>query len=71
MREELTRVEHDRDRLKRRHEQLKDQLDAARRAGFRQAAPFTKPHRQGAGRPPGRRAGDLRASRHAACAPTD
>jgi transposase len=53
----LTRAERERDRLKRRNEQLEDQLDAARRAGFRQAAPFAKPHRQGTGRPPGRRAG--------------
>ena len=57
LREALRRAEHERDRLKRRNEQLQDQLDAARRAGFRQAAPFAKPHRQGTGRPPGRRAG--------------
>lgn len=50
-------VERERDRLQRRHDRLKDQLDAARRAGFRQAAPFAKAHRQGTGRPPGRRAG--------------
>jgi transposase len=57
LRDALTRAEHERDRLKRRNERLEDQLDAARRAGFRQAAPFAKPHRQGTGRPPGRRAG--------------
>ncbi len=57
LREALTRAEHERDRLKRRNERLEAQLDAARRAGFRQAAPFAKPHRQGTGRPPGRRAG--------------
>lgn len=57
LREALTRVERERDRLKRRNEHLQDQLDAARRAGFRQAAPFAKAHRQGRGRPPGRRAG--------------
>lgn len=64
LREELARAERaqrelqrDRDRLQRRHDRLKDQLDAARRAGFRQAAPFAKAHRQGTGRPPGRRAG--------------
>ena len=57
LRDALTRAERERDRLKRRNEQLKDQLDAARRAGFRQAAPFAKPHRQGTGRPPGRRSG--------------
>ena len=47
LRDALTRAEHERDRLKRRNERLGDQLDAARRAGFRQAAPFAKPHRQG------------------------
>ena len=57
LRDALTRAERERDRLKRRNERLEDQLDAARRAGFRQAAPFAKPHRQGTGRPPGRRAG--------------
>jgi transposase len=57
LRDALTRAEHERDRLKRRNERLEDQLDAARRAGFRQAAPFAKPHRQGRGCPPGRRAG--------------
>lgn len=57
LRDALTRAERERDRLKRRNERLKDQLDAARRAGFRQAAPFAKSHRQGSGRPPGRRAG--------------
>jgi transposase len=57
LRDALTRVERERDRLKRRNERLEDQLDAARRAGFRQAAPFAKPDRQGTGRPPGRRAG--------------
>jgi transposase len=57
LRDALTRAEHERDRLKRRNEQLEEQLDAARRAGFRQAAPFAKPHRQGSGHPPGRRAG--------------
>jgi transposase len=57
LRDALTRAERERDRLKRRNERLEDQLDAARRAGFRQAAPFAKSHRQGSGRPPGRRAG--------------
>jgi len=57
LRDAVTRVEHERDRLKRRNEGLERQLEAARRAGFRQAAPFAKPHRQGTGRPPGRRAG--------------
>jgi transposase len=57
LRDALTQSERERERLKRRNERLEDQLDAARRAGFRQAAPFAKPHRQGSGRPPGRRAG--------------
>ena len=57
LRDALRRAERERDRLKQRNERLQDQLDAARRAGFRQAAPFAKPHRQGTGRPPGRRAG--------------
>jgi len=57
LRDALRRAERERDRLKQRNERLEDQLDAARRAGFRQAAPFAKPHRQGTGRPPGRRAG--------------
>jgi len=64
LREELARAERqrreaerDRDRLKRRNEHLTQQLDAARRAGFRQAAPFAKDRPQGRGRRPGRRPG--------------
>jgi len=63
LRDALARDEHERDRLKRRNEQLKDQLDAARRAGFRQAAPFAKPHRQGTGWPAS--GGEVRSSRYA------
>lgn len=63
LREALRRSERERERLKRRNERLENQLDAARRAGFRQAAPFAKPHRQGSGRPPGRRA-DAAYGRH-------
>ena len=55
--EKLTGVERDRDRWKRRSERLKKQLDAARRAGFRQAAPFAKDRPQGRGGRPGRRPG--------------
>jgi transposase len=55
--EARARLQRERDRLQRERDRLKDQLDAARRAGFRQAAPFAKAHRQGTGRPPGRRAG--------------
>ena len=57
LREELTRVEGDRDRWKRCSEHLKQKLDAARRAGFRQAAPFAKDRPQGRGGRRGRRAG--------------
>jgi transposase len=54
---ELERVERERDRLRQHNERLKHQLDAARRAGFRQAAPFAKPltkHPKRAGRRAGR-----------------
>lgn len=64
LREKLVRVDRDRrqvererDRLQRRPDRLKDQLAAARRAGYRQAAPFAKATRQGTGRRSGRRAG--------------
>ena len=57
LREELTGVERDRDRWKRRSERLKKQLDAARRAGFRQAAPFAKDRPQGRGGRPSPRPG--------------
>ena len=64
LREQLERTERaqrdlvrERDRLQPQRDRLKDQLDAARRAGFRQAAPFAKARQQGTGRPPGRRAG--------------
>lgn len=62
LRDEVTRseqqrreVERERDRLKHQNERLKQQLDAARRVGFRQAAPFAKDRPQGRGRRPGRR----------------
>ena len=42
VRGELARTTRDRDRWKRRSERLKKQLDEARRAGRRQAAPFAK-----------------------------
>ena len=45
------------ERQKREIEHLKRQLAAARRAGFRQAAPFAKDRPQGRGGRPGRRAG--------------
>ena len=55
--EDLVRTIRDRDRWKRRSEHLEKQLDAARRAGRRQAAPFAKDRRQGRGERPGRRPG--------------
>ncbi len=64
LREALARATHDRDqwkrqrdRLKQQNERLQQQLAAARRAGFRQAAPFAKDRPQGRGGRPGRRAG--------------
>ena len=47
----------ERDHWKRRSEHLEKELEAARRAGKRQAAPFAKDRPQGSGRRPGRRAG--------------
>ena len=47
----------ERDGWKRRSEHLEKELEAARRAGRRQAAPFAKDRPQGSGRRPGRRAG--------------
>ena len=55
-RENATLIE-ERDHWKRRIERLEKELEAARRAGRRQAAPFAKDRRQGTGRRPGRRAG--------------
>ena len=62
--EALARVERaqrdlrrDRDRLQRERDRLTEPLDAARRAGYRQAAPCAKTRRRGTGRRPGRRAG--------------
>jgi transposase len=63
LRRDRDRLQHDRDRLQRERErlqqqvdQLKRQLAEARRAGFRQAAPFTKPLNKHPRRP-GRKAG--------------
>ena len=47
----------ERDHWKRRSEHLEKELEAARRAGRRQAAPFAKDRPQGRGGRPGRRAG--------------
>ena len=51
------RLRRENDRLKRKTDHLEKQLAAARRAGFRQAAPFAKDRPQGGGGHPGRRAG--------------
>lgn len=54
---ERARLERERDRLRRENERLRKELDAARRAGFRQAAPFSKgapvAHPRRPGRTPG------------------
>lgn len=51
------RLERERDRLRRENERLRTQLDAARRAGFRQAAPFSKGAPTIHPRRPGRKSG--------------
>ena len=51
------RLRRENDRLKRKIDHLEKQLATARRAGFRQAAPFAKDRPQGRGGRPGRRAG--------------
>lgn len=60
LRKELEQSERARERLKRENEQLKQELAATRRAGKRQAAPFSK----GAPTPKPRRAGRRVGSRH-------
>ena len=54
---QIDRLERDNDRLTGKIDHLEQQLAAARRAGFRQAAPFAKERLQGRGGRPGRRAG--------------
>ena len=54
---EKAKLIEERDRWKRRSEHLEKELEAAQRAGRRQAAPFAKDKPQGRKRPPGRRAG--------------
>jgi transposase len=55
--EDLRRSEAERQRLRRENEKLKDELDAARRAVYRQAAPFSRGTRVARPRRPGRKAG--------------
>ena len=57
LRRELEKSERARERLKRENEQLKKELAATRRAGKRQAAPFSKGAPKLNPRPAGRRAG--------------
>ena len=60
---ERARLEHERDRLRRENDRLKHELDLARRAGKRQAAPFSKGPPTAAPRRRGRRRG-ARHGRH-------
>ena len=55
--EDLRRSEAERQRLRREIEKLNDELDAARRASARQAAPFSRGGRVARPRRPGRKAG--------------
>lgn len=55
--EDLRRSEAERQRLRRENDKLKDELDAARRAVYRQAAPFSRGTRVAQPRRPGRKAG--------------
>jgi transposase len=57
LREDLRRSEAERQRLRRENEKLKEELDAARRAVYRQAAPFSRGTRVAAPQRPGRKAG--------------
>ena len=67
LREDLRRSEAERQRLRRENEKLKEELDAARRAVYRQAAPFARGTRVTHPRRPGRKPGAAygpRAHRH-------
>ena len=57
LREDLRRSEAERQRLRRENEKLKEDLDAARRAVYRQAAPFSRGTRVAQPRRPGRKPG--------------
>jgi transposase len=57
LREDLRRSEAERQRLRRENDKLKEELDAARRAVYRQAAPFSRGTRVTTPRRPGRKAG--------------
>jgi septal ring factor EnvC (AmiA/AmiB activator) len=55
LREDLRRSEAERQRLRRENDKLKEELEAARRASSRQAAPFSRGTRVVQPRRPGRR----------------
>jgi transposase len=57
LREDLRRSEAERQRLRRENEKLKDELEAARRAVYRQAAPFSRGTRVANPQRPGRKPG--------------
>lgn len=57
LREDLRRSEAERQRLRRENEKLKDELEAARRAVYRPAAPFSRGLKVTAPKRPGRKAG--------------
>lgn len=57
LREDLRRSEAERQRLRRENEKLKNELEAARRAVYRQAAPFSRGTRVAAPQRPGRKPG--------------
>lgn len=57
LREDLRRSEAERQRLRRENEKLKEDLEAARRASARQAAPFSRGTRVAKPRRPGRKSG--------------
>ncbi len=57
LREDLRRSEAERQRLRRENDKLRDELDAARRAVYRQAAPFARETTVATPRRPGRKPG--------------
>ena len=70
LREELKRSERERTRLERENARLKDELEAVRRAGARQAAPFSKGAPTRHPRRPGRKAGAAYGRRGRRAVPT-
>lgn len=71
LREDLRRSEAERQRLRRENEKLKDELEAARRAVYRQAAPFARGTTVVTPRRPGRKPGEAYGPKaHRRC-PTD